>query len=255
MPIKWPHKHPTHHSNTLTLYVFFFLQWLQEEAIHLSGPVYGFHQPQAARLQTERGAVPPTEARTDPTDHGEIRDQCQPAGERSATVLTQGCQSLELGHHYTPEAVCPQCSDWTCSQRRTVGVILMPLFIVVISTVCLYVVFNFYVADNFSWVWCVCFAQSLWLFWSFLQNNKQKWHTVYSNFLPSSHWYKLLLYPPLSLSLPLSCRSDQLAGFHSVSRWRWKQHRPSGEAGCHRWHEPTSVSLLYQLITQHVPHR
>lgn len=62
------------------------LQWLQEEAVHLFGPANGLHQPQAERLQTKRGALPPTEKRPSPTDHGEIRDQHQSAGERSVTL-------------------------------------------------------------------------------------------------------------------------------------------------------------------------
>lgn len=55
-----------------SLCFFSLLQWIQEEAVHLFGPVHGLHQPQAARLETERGAVPPTEKRAGPTDHGEI---------------------------------------------------------------------------------------------------------------------------------------------------------------------------------------
>lgn len=54
------------------LHLLFPLQWLQEETVHLSGPADGLHQPQAARLQAERGAVPPAEKRAGPTDHGEI---------------------------------------------------------------------------------------------------------------------------------------------------------------------------------------
>lgn len=80
----------TPHTYTLSLFSLHFslslLQWLKEEAVHLPGPADGLHQPQAARLQTERGAVPPTEKRAGPTDHGEIWDQHKPAGERLVTV-------------------------------------------------------------------------------------------------------------------------------------------------------------------------
>lgn len=73
---------------TYTLHTFshvdasLLLQRLEGEAVHLSGDVHGLHQPQAARLPTERGSVPAAEERAGPTDHGEIRDQHQPAGER-----------------------------------------------------------------------------------------------------------------------------------------------------------------------------
>ena len=67
--------------------LFSALQWLQEEAVYLPGPADGIHEPPAARLPTERGAVPPAEARAGPTDHGEIRDQHQPAGPRLVSHL------------------------------------------------------------------------------------------------------------------------------------------------------------------------
>lgn len=59
-------------THTLFITLISLLQWLQEEAVHLFGPVDGLHQPQAARLPAERGAVPPTEKRAGPTDHGKI---------------------------------------------------------------------------------------------------------------------------------------------------------------------------------------
>ncbi len=81
---------------TMHTHLSSLLQWIQKEAIHLFGPVDGLHQPQAARLQTERGAVPPTETRAGPTDHGEIRDQHQPTGERSVCffVTFRPCKRL-----------------------------------------------------------------------------------------------------------------------------------------------------------------
>lgn len=74
------------HTHTVFSALFSLLQWFQEEAIHLFGPVDGVHQPQAARLQAERGALPPAEKGAGPTDHGEIWDQHQPTGERLVTL-------------------------------------------------------------------------------------------------------------------------------------------------------------------------
>lgn len=62
---------------------------LQEEALHLFGPVHGLPEPQAAGLQAERGPVSSAETRAGPADHGEIRDQQQPAGQRSVCVYVR----------------------------------------------------------------------------------------------------------------------------------------------------------------------
>lgn len=56
-------------------------------------------------------------------------------------------------------------------------------------------------------------------------------------------------------SFPLSCRPDQSEGFRPLPGRRGKRHCSSREAGRHRRHEPAAVSLLHQLLTQHVPHR
>lgn len=60
---------------------------------------------------------------------------------------------------------------------------------------------------------------------------------------------------PFKATPPSPSRPDQFAGLRSLPGGRGERHRAPGEAGRHRRHEPAAVSLLRQLLAQHVPHR
>lgn len=67
---------------------------------------------------------------------------------------------------------------------------------------------------------------------------------------PKKFPFKATPPPPLPASRP-----DQFASIRSLPGGRGERHRTPGEAGRHRRHEPAAVSLLRQLLAQHVPHR
>ncbi len=99
-------------------------QWLQREALHVSGSADWLYKSQTERFSSKWGSLPTTQARSSLPAHGEIWDQHQPAAERYKCTKAHSHLDMVMMWHgvFFHPSMCEQIrSPWWASRSILVG--------------------------------------------------------------------------------------------------------------------------------------